>query len=247
MEVLAILTVIVGTLTQRITGMGSALIMGPLLVLLFGPLHGVVITVIAGGFIALLVFLSTRRDVEWRTVATLALSAVPGMAVGAWIASLLPTPQLQVAIGVMVILALAVSLLLERNKILLRPSVTAGGTAGFVSGAMNAIAGVGGPPVSAYAILTNMAHTTFVAVLQPYFMVISMGTLLAKFIVEDNAWPQVPAWFWPVLAAAIVIGHFGGTWLGRRVPVSVARVVMIVLALGGGVSALVAGLVALVA
>lgn len=245
MEVLAVIAVIAGTLSQRITGMGSALIISPFLVLLFGPLHGVVITVIAGGFIALLVFLSTWRDVDWRTLVPLAAFAIPGMAVGAWIASLLPSAESQIAIGVMVILALGVSLLLERNKIVLERSAAAGGTAGFISGAMNAIAGIGGPPVSAYAIMVKMPHRAFVALLQPFFLVVSSGTLLAKLLIEDDIWPQVPAWFWPVMLIAVGVGHMGGTWLSRRVPVPVARAVMIVLAFGGGVSALFAGIVAL--
>ncbi|MGO3249723.1 MAG: sulfite exporter TauE/SafE family protein [Agrococcus casei] len=246
MEVLAVLAIVVGTLSQRITGMGSALIIGPFLVLLFGPVDGVIVTVAACTLIALLVLFGTWRDISWRVVTTFTISALPGLAAGAWVASVAPNAQLQIAIGLMIIAALATSLMLERRSVLLKPTLPLGASAGFVSGAMNAIAGVGGPAVSAYAILTRMPHTVFVAVLQPYFLVIGLGTLVAKLAFSGGVWPQISPWLWLVIIVAVVVGHFGGTALAKRVPVPVARGVMIVLALAGGLAALVSGIALLV-
>lgn len=241
MEVAAVLAIIVGTLSQRITGMGSALIIGPFVVLLLGPRDGVILAVVACTLISVLVLFGTRADIDWRLVGSLTLSALPGLFFGAWIASILPNAQLQIIIGILVILALGSSLLLARRAFVLQQKVAGGAVAGFVSGTMNAIAGVGGPAVSAYAIVTQLPHRTFVAVLQPYFIAIGIGTLGAKLIFEDSVLPEVSPWLWLAVLVAVVAGHFGGTWLAARVPTPVARAIMIVLALAGGVSALVSG------
>ena len=84
------------------------------------------------------------------------------------------------------------------------------------------------------------------AVLQPYFLVIGLGTLVAKLAFSGGVWPQISPWLWLVIIVAVVVGHFGGTALAKRVPVPVARGVMIVLALAGGLAALVSGIALLV-
>lgn len=64
--VLSCLSVAAGALTQRVTGIGFALVSAPLLVLVAGPYQGVVLANLLSLLVALGVFASTWSQTEWR-------------------------------------------------------------------------------------------------------------------------------------------------------------------------------------
>jgi len=236
--VLLAASVLVGAATQRITGMGFALVASPLLVLLLGTATGVSLLLTLGFVSSVLMIAQLWRAIEAKTAVLLFLPAVVGIVPGEWVARVLPGPVLSIVIGGLVGVAILATVLSERARVFKgKPGLL---SAGFLSGFMNAIAGIGGPAVVLYALSTEWAHAAFVATIQLYFAGLSAATLVAKGL------PQVDAAAWVVAFTALGAGLVLGNWLSKRVPVEWARRLVIAVALAGAVATIVKGVTGLV-
>ncbi|GAA1368576.1 sulfite exporter TauE/SafE family protein [Brevibacterium luteolum] len=240
-----LLAVFIGALSQRVTGMGFALVSGPFLVLLLDPLSGVVLVNIVGFISCAIIFARTWREVHWKTLKILAVSSVIATIPGAWLASVMPTAPLQTLIGAIVVIALATSIVIGRvGKVL---PVNTGGiaTSGLVAGVMNAASGVGGPAFSTYAVLTRWEQRSFAATMQPLLAIASVMSIIAKVAFDRTAIPHLGLGQWLMVFAALAAGQIIGELTAERIPVKVARVGMITIALAGGAATLVKGLAGL--
>ena len=144
------LSVALAAATQRITGLGFALVSAPLLVLTNGPMTGVLMANMLSLITNLLVLAQTWKQVDLRRVLLLAIPALCPVPVGQLVARHLPTAALMIGIGGLVLGALAAVRLLRRTALFAGP----GGAiaSGALSGFMNVTAGVGGPAITLYAI-----------------------------------------------------------------------------------------------
>lgn len=235
--VLVAAAVLVGAGTQRITGMGFALMASPLLVLVLGVDDGVgtsqVLTLIA----SVIVLTQLWRSVEWRKSALLFAASVVGVVPGAWLTRQLRAPVLAILIGALVIVALAAVLMDERARVF---RGTAGGaTAGFLSGFMNVTAGVGGPPIVLYRLSTDWPHTPYVATVQVYFIGLNTASLAAR------GRPDLDGATWVAVVGALVVGLVLGDRLAGHVTDAQARGLIVAVALGGAISTVVKGLLGL--
>ena len=174
------LSVLVGAMAQRITGMGFALIAAPALVILLGPFDGVVIVNLCAVLSSLLILPRVWRHIEWRRFGWLTVPALVGTVAGALLAVHVSAPLLQVGVGVLVIVALTVSLVVTRTSHVATRAPLRRIIAGAASGVMNAAAGVGGPALSVYAVATRWPQVAFAATAQPYFVVIGVASLVGK-------------------------------------------------------------------
>ena len=231
-------TVLVGALAQRSTGMGFALLSAPFLVLVLGPFEGILVTNLCGALSSALNLAAQRHDVDWPRAAVLVPMGVVGVIPGAVAVSLIPEAPLMVAVSAVVIAGLALTLLL-RGRTLPR-SQSLGAVGGLASGFMNVTAGVGGPGVVIYARATGWPHRQFAATAQLQFLVLSIVSLLAK-----RALPTLPPVSWAVLVVALLTGTIVGSRLGPRIPPERAMRIVMVLAVAGSLLALVRGLVLL--
>ena len=91
--------VAVGAGTQRITGLGFALVAAPFLVLLLGPFAGVLVVNVLGVAASVLVLVQVRRDVELRRGLLLSAPALVAVVPGAWVARHTAPGVLQVLVG----------------------------------------------------------------------------------------------------------------------------------------------------
>ncbi|WP_092010908.1 sulfite exporter TauE/SafE family protein [Brevibacterium siliguriense] len=244
--VLILFAVFLGALSQRVTGMGFGLVSGPFLVLLLDPFSGVILVNICGIIASFSVFVRTFAEVEWPPFRHLALGAVIGTVPGALLSSSMPTPPLQILIGALIVVSLISSLTLGKLGRSIPANFGTRLTAGLFSGAMSAAAGAGGPAVSAYAVLTTWEQRSFAATLQPFLVVGTASAVVMKVIIDGGAWPQLEIGVWIGLGLVLVGGLVGGDRLARHIDVAIARIGMLVLAFGGGIAALVKGLLGLV-
>lgn len=240
-SVLMILTVFVGAMSQRLTGMGFALIASPFLVVLMGPIGGVTTANLCSALASSLILARVWREVQWPTFRRLAVWAILGIALGAWVASVVRGPVLETAIGALVIIGLGVTLLARYGRQGEHRGLTE--VVGFASGLMTVTAGVGGPTLSIYAMLTGWDHHRFVATIQPYFITVSMISVVSTSIADPENFPQLGAGLWTLVAASLVGGLFAGDWLTKYISPRVARAAMIALAFTGGMVTLVKGVV----
>lgn len=233
------LAVLVGALTQRLTGVGFALVAAPLLVLVLGPIQGVVIANVFGVATALMVYVFHVREVEYRKVLPLLGSAAVAVIPGAFLARSLPSHVLAIGAGSLIVIALGLSVFARKiPRVDAWPGqLVAGGLSGF----MNVIAGVGGPAMTAYAIASRWEHQRFAISVQFYFAALGSISLLARGIP-----PALSTFDWIAAVTAMALGLLAGQLLTRWVPVRAARAVCLLLALLGGCTVIIRGVVALV-
>ena len=229
------LGVMAGALTQRVTGVGFALVCAPLLVLIVGPFEGVVLSNLLGLTVSVIVFIAHWRDTEWRKGLLLAVPALIAIPFGAYVAKNVPPAPLMVIIGLLVIVALGAVLLSERARVLRGPggAVVAGASSGF----MNVTAGVGGPAIVLYAVSTAWEHRKFVATFQFYSIFTNTASLAAK-----GGLPHVTPTALVLSFSALGVGLVGGEIISRHVDHELARRLAISLALGGAVFTVIKGI-----
>jgi uncharacterized membrane protein YfcA len=238
-SVLMILTVFVGAMSQRLTGMGFALIASPFLVVLMGPIGGVTTANLCSALASSLILGRVWREVQWPTFRRLAVWAILGIALGAWIASASRGPVLETANGALVIVGLGASLLARHGRRVKHRGITE--VVGFSSGLMTVTAGVGGPALSIYALLTGWDHHKFVATIQPYFITVSVISVISTSIADPAKWPQLGTGLWILVAASLIGGLLAGDWLTKYISPRAARTAMLFLAFTGGTITLIKG------
>ena len=225
-----------GAGTQRITGLGFALVSAPFVVLLLGPFTGVLLVNVLGVAASVLVLAQVRRDVDVRRGLLLSAPALVAVLPGAWVARHTPPDVLQVLVGGCVVVALLVVLWTGRRSDARPVTGTAPALlAGAASGFMNATAAVGGPALTVYAVATRWPQHAFAATAQLCFTVVGAASVAAKGL------PSLPVTDWVVAAAALAVGLGVGTLLAARVSPTTARTAALALALVGSVATVVDG------
>jgi uncharacterized membrane protein YfcA len=148
-------------------------------------------------------------------------------------------PQLQIVSGVILIFALGTSLIAVKSDRFL-PRGGLGVLFGASSGFMSATAGIGGPAMGVYAILTGWDQKTFAATLQPYFVTLGVTSFLSKFAASGTL-PNLSIWMWVGIAALTLIGSWLGIFLQKYVSVELARLSVIIICFTGSLAAIVDG------
>lgn len=240
MFALVLLAVVAGAMAQRVAGLGFGLVVSPILVVLLGPLDGVMVINACGASSSLLILSRVWRDVQWGRYLGLIVPGLVGIALGAFLSGHVPAAPLEIGIGVTLIVALAASQLiaLARRRV---DGLGVMAASGFTSGFMNAAAAVGGPAVTAYAVLSRWDQRRFSATLQPYFITTGATSLLAKVAATGGHWPSLTPGEWAAVFGCMVMGIVAGDLMARRVDGHVVRRAVVVIAYAGAILAIANG------
>jgi uncharacterized protein len=225
--------VLLGASVQWLTGMGFALVAVPALVLLLGPAEGVVLANCASGVICLIGLAEGWRRVRVGAMVPLCAAAVCTVPVGAWLTRRLAEPVLLSVMGALV--TLAVLLVMGGARVRALRGTRGAVAAGALGGVMNSAAGVGGPPMSLYAVNAGWAVREFVP--NAFFY----GVVVNVFSVAAHGLPGLGTARWVWVAAALAVGMLIGRSLAGRLSERRARWLVLGLALVGGVTTLVKG------
>ncbi len=163
-----------GGFVRGVTGFGAALAITPLLTLYTPPQVVVPSIVLATAFTNLPFMYRSFRAVDLKAVIFLACGAVAGLPVGLALLTLLDPEPLKRVIGLCVI-ASVIALQLSR-RFAIRPGRWRAASFGLVSGIVNGVSGLGGPPGVLYAVVTGMRPEVARATLMFYFGVVSALT-----------------------------------------------------------------------
>lgn len=230
---LALLSVFVGAALQRTTGLGFALVCGPVLVLVLNPFDGIVLANLLSACVSTVVLLSTWRGIDRRMALGMSVGVVLGVPVGAWlVVQLAPAPLLVLVGG---ITSVAVALAFRRRPMWVLDHRGGPVVAGTVSGFSNVTAGVGGPALAVYGSSQSVPLATFVPTVQIVGLFTNLLSLAAK---HEFHLP------WQLVVSAVLTLFAGvavGTVFGRKIPPAKARVLVLVLALVGGLGAVTKG------
>ncbi|ASN20010.1 TSUP family transporter [Arthrobacter sp. YN] len=139
--VLVCAAVWLGAATQRITGLGFALVAALFLVLVIGPAEGVSLENAQSAALCLTVVATTWRSIQWRRVLTMFIPALAGIRLGALMASSVSATTLLLGVG-SISVAAVLAVILGRRRALL-PGLPGALIAGALSGFMTTTAGLG--------------------------------------------------------------------------------------------------------
>ena len=214
-----------GAAAQALTGIGFSLVCAPFLVATSGSREGVREAILLSLVLNVALLCREARLVRLRPAAVIWVPAALVTPVVAWAVRRAPADQLAVAAGVVTVVT---ALALGAGVRVRSASGPAGAVgAGVVSGAMNVVAGIGGPAVALYAVNAGWPVASARPTLQAYFVALN-AVGLASLGVPDVTLAQ---------AAGLVAGWLGGTLAAPRVPDRAAVVATLALAVvGGGVA-----------
>jgi uncharacterized protein len=207
------------------------------------PAEAVFALLVLGVAVSLLVLLTERRPIEAARGDVLAIvtAALPGVALGLVILSLLDKPVLQVAVGLAVIAAAALQLTAER-----RPgqgSPAPGWTAypaGFAAGVLTTSTSLSGPPLVLWLMRRNATPAAMRDTLAASFL--ALNGLGAASLAGLGGLPAAPsAGPLLVLLPATVIGQILGRGAFRRLDPRPFRAAALGLVVAAGAASVVAG------
>lgn len=135
--------VLLGSAVQSSVGLGLGLVAAPVIALLDPALLPGSMLLVAT-VLPLLTVGSELRHVDWRGVGWAGPGRIAGTVVGVWVVAVLPPALLGAAVGVMVLVAVALTL----RAVRLSPTPATLTAAGFASGAAGTATSIGGPPMA---------------------------------------------------------------------------------------------------
>lgn len=244
--VVLVLSVLAGALLQRVTGMGVGLVAGPVLSFTLGPAAGV--TVVNGLSIVNAVnnSWSVRKKTDWRRFSALAAGLVLGSLPAVFVVLLIDGPWLLITVGLLVLLALGITMLNPGTSRISEHSVPPMLIAGAAGGFMSTVAGVAAPVFTIYARLTGWDYRDFVATLHPVIMVANTVSFVLKIIILGGLEVGgLPWWLWLLALAAIFVGAWFGDRLAGKLSSNGMRRLATALAFAGSVALVVNGVIAL--
>jgi uncharacterized membrane protein YfcA len=206
--------VLVGSVVQSAVGLGVGLVAAPVTALLEPALMPGALLMVAV-LMPCLTLVNDHHDIDWSGLLWSLPARVPGTVVGVWVVTTLTARELGIAIGVVVLLAAAVTwraVTVPVNRATLS-------VAGFASGITGTATSIGGPPIAivyqhrpAGEIRTTMAV---------YFLVGASLSLVALFVTGDLTREQVVAA--AELVPFLAVGALLGALARRSIPAHVVR------------------------
>lgn len=238
-------SVLVGAVLQRTAGVGFAMVVAPFAIILLPGGQGVIFANIMGAVAATILIWPVRKSIDWYRLVLLVVSSGVGAVAGALIVRGLDTAVFRIVVGLLLLLSIGVSLLAARARRVaaVTPASLVGGAA---TGMLVTMAGVGGPPMSIYAVMTNWEQHKFVGTMQPFAVVSSLIGATAVLSTSQNALPEISLSVWLVLILTLLVGLALGQFLNRMISARIGRNVVVWLGALGALSAVVYGAIALV-
>ena len=229
-----LVAVLLGSLAQSVSGIGFALVCGPLLVAALGPADGVRLSVALSLVLNVVLLARLWRQVDRRRTLLLLLPAALATPLLALAVRSLPARPAAGLAGAVVLLGVV---LLTRGARWPGADGAAGTVgAGVLGATTNLVAGIAGPVVAVWAVATPWPADVQRASLQAYFLGLNCVAL------PSLGLPSVGA---PLLTGCVVAlgaGALLGAPLARRVSEAAARRTTLALAAAGGAAVLVSAL-----
>jgi uncharacterized membrane protein YfcA len=229
---LAAVAVALGAVAQSVSGIGFALVSGPLLFTLFGAREGVRVAVVLSMLVNAAVLAREHRSVMWRRVLPVLVTALAVTPVLAHLLEGAHPRLLRGAAGAVIVLGAAV----VASGRTANTGIAGGVAAGLASATMNVLASAGGPAVAVYASGARWDPLRTRATLQAYFLSLNVVTLVTLGRPHWTAGRAV------TLVAALLAGSAVGVAAAGRVPASIARRATLALAAAGGLAVLIGAL-----
>jgi uncharacterized protein len=244
--VVALIAVFIGAAGQRMIGMGWGLVVTPAVALVAGPLAAVLVVNLYGAIACIVILPKVWRDVDWRRLLWIAVPALVLMVPGLVLAKGLDTDLLRVAVGVIAVVGVVITVAFtSAARSHDGPGLRV--ATGTAIGLLNSSVGMGAPAVGVYSLVSGWHDRTFVATMQPFWVLVSGAVVVVRPFMAPEGSPDWPLWAWLVLALPVVAGVLLGNRLAHLVSRTVVRWTIIGLSVLGGAALIVTGTLGLLA
>ena len=230
---LAALAAFAGASVQSATGFGFALVLMPALFAVLEPAEAVAVALVLGASVSAFVLVESR-DVPTHGLARLLLPALPGLAVGAVVITVVAKEPLQVGVGLVVIGAALWQL--RRSEETHFPA----SLAGFLSGVLTTSISINGPPLVLWLESQGVAPAVFRTTLAAAFLILDViGVVL---VVAAEGTDTIDLGVLGPLLGCVAAGYAVGALAFRRLDAERFFRIVLVVVVCTGAASVVAGL-----
>ena len=221
-----LLSALLAAVLRGYTGFGFAIAAVPLLSLALPPARVVPLTVVLQVLASVVDLRAASRITDWRSMLWLSPGMMAGTPVGLLLLTRLSANQARLTIGVLILCSVA---LLGRGvRLPARPPNWMIGLVGVISGVMNGVAAMSGPPVVAYLMALPHSATVVRATSLVFFtftaLVAMVPLAVAGLIDRQVLLFSVLAW------PALLVGSRAGAWAFHRAkPIHHRRIALTIL------------------
>lgn len=162
-------------MVRGFAGFGAAMLMTPAFSALYGPAVGISLCLLLEIVVALPLLPRVVRLVDWRRIGLLLLAAAVGVPLGNLVLTWIDPQPMRWAISAIVLTAVVLlgSGWRYHGQPRMVPTLAAGGISGFLNG----LSGMAGPPIALYYLASNETVTRVRANLTTYFVFVDLAAL----------------------------------------------------------------------
>lgn len=223
------------SLIQSLTGFGFGLVAVPLLLFVLPSQQAVVVGMILSTFSFLLHGLQSYRQARWDLIRKLLLISIPGLVLGVFFSGSLNSVFIKGIVGVVLIIyVIGQWLQLHRKRLiqvregdlsyeresvqekLIQNNSWQFYMAGFLSGILNGLAAIPGPPIVA-VLVKYLNKDTFQATSVHFFILQYMMSLGTRLIIQENILNLSLIVLMLGMALPIILGHWVGQPIRQRI------------------------------
>lgn len=205
---IAAAAVLLAGIVRGFSGFGSAMVMMPVLAVLYEPVRAVPLALLLEMAVSLPLMPAAARLVDWRHIGVLLLAACATVPLGIWLLRTLDAGLMRYIMSGIVIAAVA--LLATGWRYHGRPGIAPTLATGLLSGTMNGLSGMGGPPVVFFYLAGADGAARSRASFIVFFAVIDLFALIVFALADAYDGHGV------LLAAVLCVPFVLGGLLGAR-------------------------------
>ncbi len=209
--VVANLVLMTGACLQGVIGYGLTLFSAPVLFLI-NPVYVPTALLIDALFLNVIILLRERAACQWHLVRWAALGNLLGAALAGIVIAQISAAQFQLAFGILILLAVAISVFGYQLPL----NAAAGTAAGFASGFMGTCTSVGGPPMG--LLYQSLPPAQIRGNLAAVFLIAGIASLLALFFAQRLTMRdmQLALFCLPGMLLGVMVSGWFKRWLPDR-------------------------------
>jgi len=199
---------VVAGMVRGFAGFGAAMLMTPVFSALYGPEIGVSLCLMLEVIVALPLLPRAVEHVDWRRIGLLLVAAAVGVPIGNLTLTQVAPEPMRWAISAIVLTAVA--LLASGWRYHGKPQPAPTLVAGVISGFLNGLSGMAGPPIAFYYLAGKESVERVRANLTTYFVFVDIAALTA-FVARD-----LVRWDTGITGLCLAPAVIAGGLLGER-------------------------------
>lgn len=197
---------VIAGMVRGFAGFGAAMVMTPVFSALYGPAVGITLCLLLEIVVVLPLLPRVVPHVDWRRIGLLLVAAAAGVPFGNFVLTRIDPQPMRWAISAIVLTAVA--LLASGWRYGGPPRTPATLVAGLISGFLNGLSGMAGPPIAFYYLASNETVTRVRANLTTYFLFVDMMAI--AMFASRGLVPWRAGFEGLALAPAVVLGGLIG-------------------------------------